>query len=207
MDKSATILEAQWIEKEIPRIKQELETQKAKEQDLLTSPLQTVSSAYQETYRAEMRTATPFYRRARRVVPTRFGYKERTVEEGWIAILYRILMALIAALAVYVAYNNHRLGETQRGIVWASVLLVIGIALSFAPMVGAIFWERRARHNARAAAERARASESFRQERQQRQSALHAAQARIAELEDRLLQAELRYDELCEALIRGDGSA
>ncbi|MBN1641021.1 MAG: hypothetical protein JXA09_07285 [Anaerolineae bacterium] len=207
MDKSATILEAQWIEKEIPRIRQELTKLKAEEQALLTTPLETVSQAYQDVYRAEMRLAVPFYRRARKMVATRYGYKERTVETGWISVLYRVLMALLALLAIYVAYHNHQLGETQRGIIWASILLVIGIVLSFAPMVAAYLWERRARHNARLAAEDARASETFLQEKQTRQAALRKCQTRIAELEGRLHDAELRYDELCEALIRGDGAA
>jgi uncharacterized protein YlxW (UPF0749 family) len=113
-------------------------------------------------------------------------------------------MALIALLAVYIAFHNHRLGETQRGVIWASVLLVLGIVLSFAPMVGAYFWERRARENARSAAERARGSESFKQEKESRQNALRKCQARIAELEERLHHAQLRHDELCDALIRGD---
>ena len=206
MDKSATILEAQWIEKEIPRIKQELAALESTEQELLTTPLQTVSKAYQDVYRAEMRLAAPFYRRGRKMVATRFGYKERTAETGWIPILYRVLMALIALAAVYVAYHNHRIEEAQRGVIWAAVLLVIGLVLSFAPMVGAYFWERRVRQNARNAAARARTSETFQQEKQTRQSALYRCRTRIAELEERLHHAELRYDELCEALIRGDGT-
>ena len=206
MDKSATILEAQWIEKEIPRIKQELAARKAEEQELLTAPLETVSKAYQDVYRAEMHLATPFYRRGRKMVATRFGYRERTTETGWIPILYRVLMALIALSDIYVAYHNYRLEDTMRGVIWAAVLLVIGLALSFAPMVGAFFWERRARQNARSAAARARTSDTFQREKRTRQSALHRCRTRIAELEERLHHAEMRYDELCEALIRGDGA-
>ena len=42
---------------------------------------------------------------------------------------------------------------------------------------------------------------------QNRLPALRKCQARVAELEERLHHAQLRYDELCEALIRGDGAA
>jgi hypothetical protein len=204
MDKSATILEAQWMEKEIPRIKEELSALKTLEQELLTTPLETVSSAYQETYRAKQERAHPFYNRRRSVKPTRYGYRERMVEAGWIAIGFKVLMVIITALAVYVAYHNHQTGHSQQGIVWGSVLLVVGIALSFAPMVGSFFWERRARQSAERAASEARHSEAFLAEKQERQARLQQCQGRIAELDERLRSARLRYDELRRILTKGN---
>ena len=67
MDKSATILEAQWMEKEIPRIKEELAALKKLEQELLTTPLETVSRAYSDAYRTAQARGHLFYRRRRRV--------------------------------------------------------------------------------------------------------------------------------------------
>jgi hypothetical protein len=204
MDKSATILEAEWMEKEIPRIRKELDALQKQEQTLLTAPLETVSNAYQAAYRGAMERIAPFYRRRRRVVPTRYGYRERTAEAGGLAIFYKILMTILAALAVYIAYNSHQAGHTQRGIVGASLVLVAGIALSFAPMLGAYLWERRARQGAERAAEEARSSESFQGEKQERQAQLRGCQSRIAELEERLRFAQLRYDELRDRLTRGN---
>ena len=204
MDKNTTILEAQWMEKEIPRIQHELEALRKLEQDLLTTPLDTVSTAYTETYRAQQRRAHPYYHRQRRVVPTKNGYRERIAEVGWIAIGYRVLMAIIALLAIYVAYHNHQLGHTQRGIIWSSVLLVLGIALAFAPMIASIYWERRARHNAELAAQAAQRSEVFMAEKQERQAQLVQCRARISKLDERLKTARLRLDELREELVRGN---
>lgn len=204
MDKSAIILEAQWMEKEIPRIREELAALKKQEQVLLTAPLETVSNAYQTTYREAMEGMAPFYRRRRRVVPTRYGYKERTAEAGWLSITYKVLMTILAALAVYVAYGSHQAGHTQRGIIWASVLLAIGIVLSFAPMLGAYLWEREARQRAERAATQTRGSEAFQREKQERRASLRKCQSRIAELEERLRIARLRYDELRDALTRGN---
>jgi hypothetical protein len=204
MDKSATILEAQWLENEIPRIKEELAALKALEQELLTTPLDTVSTAYTNTYRAEQRRAYPFYHRRRRVVPTKRGYRERMVESGWIPIAFRVLMVLIAGWAVYIAYHNHQMEQTQRGIVWASVLLIIGIALSFAPMVGSYFWERRARANAETVAQAARQSKAFLEEKQDRRAQVVQCQERVAELEERLQYARIRYDELRQELTGGN---
>ena len=204
MDKNSTILEAQWMEKEIPRIKEELAALKELEQELLNTPLETVSSAYTNAYRAEQQRAYPFYHRRRRVVPTKQGYKERMVEMGWIAIAFRVLMVIIAVYAVYVAYHNQQMERTQRGIIWASVLLIVGIALSFAPMIGAYFWERRARENAEAIARAARQSAAFLAEKQDRQTKLTQCQERVVELEDRLRFARLRYDELRQALTSGN---
>jgi hypothetical protein len=204
MDKSTTILEAQWMEKEIPRIRQELAALKEQEQTLLTTPLETVSNAYQAAYRGAMASIAPFYQRGRRVVPTRYGYRERMAETGGLAILYKIVMTVLAALAVYVVYNAHQAGHTQRGIIWASVVLVAGIVLSFGPMLGAYLWERRARQSAESAAEQARSSESFQGEKQERQVKLRGCQSRIAELEERLRFAQMRYDELRDLLTRGN---
>jgi uncharacterized protein HemX len=204
MDKRATILEAEWMEKEIPRIKEELNALKALEQELLTTPLETVSSAYENTYRDAQKTAYAYYRRRRRVVPTRYGLRERMVEEGWLAIGFRILMILLAVLAVYVAYHNHQQEQTQRGIVWASILLILGIVLSFAPMVGAYFWQRQAKQNAKKAADLARQSDAFLEEKHERQLKLAQCQERMTELEERLNLARLRYDYLRQVLTSGD---
>jgi hypothetical protein len=204
MDKSATILEAEWMEKEIPRIREELAALKKQEQTLLTAPLETVSNAYQAAYRGAMQGIAPFYRRRRRVVPTRYGYRERMAEAGGLAIVYKVLMTALAVLAVYVAYTGHQAGHTQRGIILASVVLVAGIVLSFAPMLGAYLWEREARQRAERAAEQARGSEPFQGEKRERQAKLHGCQFRIAELEERLRFAQMRYDELRDALTRGN---
>jgi hypothetical protein len=204
MDKSTTILEAEWMEKEIPRIRDELATLKKREQMLLTAPLESVSNAYQAAYRQAMDSIAPFYRRRRRVVPTRYGYRERMAEAGWLSIAYKILMTLLAALAVYVAYTSHQAGHTQRGIIWASVLLAAGIVLSFAPMLGAYLWEREARHRAERAVAEARESQEFLQEKAERRTALRECQLRVAELEDRLRVAQRRYDELRAALTHGN---
>jgi len=58
-----------------------------------------VSNAYQAAYRESMASIAPFYRRRRRVVPTRYGYKERMAEAGWLSIAYKIVMTALAALA------------------------------------------------------------------------------------------------------------
>lgn len=204
MDKSATILEAEWMEKEIPRLRDELAALKKQEQALLTAPLESVSNAYQAAYRDAMASIGPFYRRRRRVVPTRYGYKERMAEAGWLSIAYKVLMTVLAALAVYVAYTSYQAGHTQRGIIWASVLLAIGIVLSFAPMLGAYLWERQAQRQAEHAAAQARESQAFQREKEERRASLHECRFRIAELEERLRVAQLRYDELRAALTRGN---
>jgi len=204
MDKNTTILEAQWMEREIPRIKEELAALKKLEQELLTTPLETVSSAYSSAYRAEQKRVNLFYRRRRRVVPTKYGYRERMVEVGLLPIAFRVLMVLFVALAVYVVYNSRQAEDTQRGIIWASVLMVVGIALAFAPMVTAFLWERRARRNAELVAQAARQSEAFLQEKQDRQEKLTQCRERVAELEERLRFARLRYDELRQALTSGN---
>lgn len=204
MDKSTTILEAEWMEKEIPRIREELAALKNREQTLLTDPLESVSNAYQAAYRESMASIAPFYRRRRRVVPTRYGYKERMAEAGWLSIAYKVLMTLLAALAVYVAYTSHQAGHTQRGIIWASVLLAAGTVLSFVPMLGAYLWEREARHRAERAVAQARDSQAFQREKQERRTALRECQLRVSELEERLRIAQLRYDQLRAALTHGN---
>jgi hypothetical protein len=81
---------------------------------------------------------------------------------------------------------------------------VIGIALSFAPMVGSFYWDRRARQRAERAAEVARHSEAFLQEKSERQVKLQQCRQRIKEFEDRLRAARKRYDELREILTKGN---
>jgi hypothetical protein len=204
MDKSTTILEAQWMEKEIPRIQKELDALRKLEQDLLTTPLDTVSTVYTETYRAQQRRAYPYYHRRRRVVPTKSGYRERVAEVGWIAIGFRVLILVIVLFAIYIAYHNHQLGNTQKGIIWGSVLLVLGIALSFAPIIGSIFWERRARQTAELAAQAAKRSQAFLSEKRDRQEQLAKCRARMSELDERLQTARVRLDELRAELVRGN---
>lgn len=196
IDKSTIIIEAQWMEQEIPRIEQELQQLRKMERDLLTSPMETVRLSYTSTYRAERRRAHPFYHRRRSVTPTRYGYRERMLDVGWLAVLARVLIVAAAALAVYVAYHNHQAGHTQRGIVWGSIVLVAALALAFAPALGDYLWERRARQKAESAAEQARQSPAFLQEKQERQAKLRQCRARTAEIEERLRFAHQRLDEL-----------
>jgi type VI protein secretion system component VasK len=123
---------------------------------------------------------------------------------GWIATAFRVLLLVIVLLAVYVAYHNHRLGHTQRGIIWSSVLLVLSIALAFVPMVGSVLWERRARQNAELAARAAQHSEAFLSEKRDRKARLAQCRARISELDERLKTARVRLDELRAELVRGN---
>jgi hypothetical protein len=195
-DKSATILEAQWMEQEIPRIEQELAQLKDKERELLTAPLATVTHAYTGAYRSERGRAHHFYRRRRSVTPTRYGYRERQLEVGWFVLLSRILIVAAAALAIYVAYHNHQIGETQRGIIWASVLLVIALGLAFAPALVDQLWERHARRTAQKAAAQARESDTFRQEKDERHTELRQVRTLLQESEERLKFARVRLGEL-----------
>jgi hypothetical protein len=196
MDKSATILEAQWIENEIPRLEKELNALQQMEQDLLTTPLETVSQAYTDTYRAHRQRTFRLYHRRRSVTPTRNGYRERMRDVGWLAIASRVLIVGIVALAVYVAYHNHQIGHINRGVFWGSVLLVVGIALAFAPMLGDQLLERLARIKAEHAAEDARRSDAFLQEKQERQDKLQRCRTRKMDLQERLKFARIRFDEL-----------
>jgi hypothetical protein len=195
-DKSATILEARWMEQEIPRIEAELGELRAAEQELLTAPLETVRRAYTDAYRGERKRAHSFYHHRRSVTPASQGYRERKHEVGWFTILARVLIVLFAVLAVYVAYHNHQLGQTQKGIIWGSVFLVAAIGLAFAPALADHFWERRARQVAEAAAQESRQSPAFLQEKQDRQKRLQHCRTRIADLEERLAFARMRLDEL-----------
>jgi hypothetical protein len=195
-DKSATILEAQWMEQEIPRIEQELNELRTVEQELLTTPLDTVHRAYTTAYRDERRRAHPFYHRRRTVTTTAQGYRERMRDEGWFSLLARILIVAVVALAVYVVFHNHRLGQTQRGVIWGSALLVLSVGLAFAPPLADYMWERRARRVAEEVAQEARRSPAFLQERQERQERLEQCRKRIADLESRKQFADVRLDEL-----------
>jgi hypothetical protein len=203
-DKSATILEAQWMEQEIPRIEQELNELRTVEQELLTTPLDTVHRAYTTAYRDERRRAHPFYRRRRTVAATAQGYRERMRDEGWFTLLARILIAAVVVLAVYVVFKNHRLGLTQRGVIWGSVLLVLGVGLAFAPPLADYMWERHARQVAEGIAQEARRSPAFLQERQERQARLEQCRKRMADLEARKKFAHVRLDELRKELTSND---
>jgi len=195
-DKSATILEAQWMEREIPRIEKELRDLQAAEKELLTAPLETVRQAYTDTYRAGRKRAYLFYHRRRSVRATGGGYRARTREAGWFVILARILIAVAVVAAGYVAYHNHQAGDTQKGVTWGSVLLMVGLALAFAPVLGDLIWDRQSRRAAELAAQEARQSAEFLQERQDRQLELSQCRARMADLEERKQFARLRLDEL-----------
>jgi hypothetical protein len=195
-DKSATILEAQWMEREIPRIDQELRDLQAAEQELLTTPLETVRQAYTDAYRAARARAHPFYHRRRSVRATGSGYRARNREVGWFVILARILIAVVVVAAGYVAYQSHQAGNTQKGVIWGSVLLMLGLVLAFVPALADLVWERQARRVAEEAAQAARRSDQFLRERQERQAQLGQCRARMADLQERKKFAHLRLDEL-----------
>ncbi len=195
-DKSTIILEAEWMENEIPRMEKELANLKQAEQDLLTAPLETVSRAYTETYRAERRRAHPFYHRRRSVTPTRYGYAERMIDVGWFALLVRLLILAAVGLAVYLAYHSHRIGNLPRGVIWGSVVLILAIGLAFVPAFGDQLWEQRARRKAESAAQEARQSEAFLREKQDRQGRLGQCRTRAIEVEERLKFAHVRLEEL-----------
>jgi hypothetical protein len=199
-DKSAIILEAQWMENEIPRMEAELAKLKETEHGLLTAPLETVSRAYTDTYRAERRRAHPFYHRRRSVVPTSQGYAERMADVGWFSLLARLLILATAAVAVYLVYQAHRLGDLPRGVAWGSVALILAIGLAFVPSFADQMWEQRARRKAGSAAREARQSEAFLREQQDRQSQLTHCRTRAAEVEERLKFAHVRLDELRKGL-------
>lgn len=207
MDKNTTILEAQWMEKEIPRITDELEALKKQEQELLTTPLDTVSQAYTNTYRQEMERLYPFYHRRRTVVPTRYGYRQRMVDAGWVSIALQVLIALLTILAIYVAYQNRQPEQLRQGLTTASILLMLNLLLSFAPMVGAFLWEREARRRAEQAVQVARGSAAFMEEKLARQQRLDQCRKRRAELEERLHFARVRYDQLRQDLTSGNHQA
>lgn len=204
MDKSTTILEAQWMEKEIPRIKDELEALKKLEQELLTTPLDTVSQAYTNTYRQENERIYPFYHRRRRMVPTRYGLRQRMVELGWLSIGCQVLLSLLILASIYVAYRNGQEGQIRQGIIRASILLILSVILSLVPLLTGFFWERQARQKAEQAAQAARGSVAFVEEKQARQMRLDQCRERRAELEERLSFARTRYDQLRQELTSDD---
>jgi hypothetical protein len=203
-DRSITILEVQWMEGEIPKIEQELSELKKMEQELLTTPLETVHQAYTTTYRSERQRARPFYRRRRTVAATSHGYRQRMRDEGWLTILARVLIAAIVIRAMYVVFQNYRAGTIQKGMLWGSALLVLSIGVAFAPALADFLWERHARRVAENAAQEARRSPAFVQERQERQSQLERCRQRIAELESRHKFAYARLDALRKELTSGN---
>jgi hypothetical protein len=200
-DKSAIILEAQWIEKEIPKMQQELAALRSTEQELLTTPLETVSRAYTDTYRAQRQKAYIFYHRRRSVTPTRYGYRERMLDVGWFTILIRVVILALIVWAGYTVYRQAQLDQLQTGVIWGSAILVVAIGFAFVPALADFLWERRARKVAEAAASQARQSDAFLQEKQERQARLQQCRARRTELEQRLAVAGKRLDALRKELI------
>lgn len=203
-DRSTIILEAQWMEKEIPRIEDELSALKKMEQELLTSPLETVNQAYTAAYRAERQRSHPFYHRRRSVIPVRHGYKERMLDVGWFALLARLLILAAVIWAGYIVYHNHQQGDLTRGIIWGAVVLVVAIGLAFVPAFGDELWERHACKKAQEAVELVRQSEAFLREKQERQTKLKRCRSRVAELEERLKFAQIRYEDLRRDLTRSN---
>ncbi|MBN1581391.1 MAG: hypothetical protein JXA89_11880 [Anaerolineae bacterium] len=201
-DKSAIILEAQWMEQEIPRIEQELGALQKLEQDLLNTPMETINQVYTSTYNNERQKARPFYHRRRSITPTRYGYKERMLDVGWFTMFARILILAAIVWAGYIAYNLDRQGDTTKGIIWGLIVLVVAIGLAFVPAFGDEIWERVARKKAETAAREAQQSEAFEQEKQQRQNKLQQCRTRIAELQERLTYSRHRYEELRRELTR-----
>jgi hypothetical protein len=111
-------------------------------------------------------------------------------------VLARILIVLAVFAAGTVAYRNHQDGNTQEGVIWGSVLLMFALALAFAPAVADMLWDRQSRMAAEQAAQQARQSDAFLQEKQERQVQLGQYRARIADLEERKRFARQRLDEL-----------
>ena len=196
MDKSATILEAQWMEREIPRIEEELGDLQAVEKELLTAPLETVREAYTAAYRAERQRAHHFYHRRRSVRSARQGTRTRDREVGWFPLLANILILAAVVGAVYVAWNGRQQDDLQSGLIWASVLLLVALGLAFAPALADLLWERAARQKAEAAADEARLSSEFLQEKEELQAELQQCRTRIVDLKERLEFARIRLDEL-----------
>jgi nitrate reductase assembly molybdenum cofactor insertion protein NarJ len=201
-DKSAIILEAQWMEQEIPRIQQELDALQKLEQELLTTPIEMVNEAYTATYQAERRRAHPFYHRHRSVTPTQYGYKERMLDVGWFTVLARLIILAAIIWAGYIVYDFDRQGDRVTGIIWGLVVLVVAIGIAFVPAFGDEIWERVARKKAEAAVRETKASAAFQQEKQKRQNKLQQCRTRITELQERLSFSRLRYEELRRALTR-----
>ena len=78
------------------------------------------------------------------------------------------------------------------------------LAVGLSARLRQIKLRRRARQNAELVAQAARQSEAFLEEKQDRQEKLIQCQERVAELEERLRFARLRYDELRQALTSGN---
>lgn len=126
------------------------------------------------------------------------------LDVGWFTILARVLIAALVALAVYITYRGYRTGRTESGVTWGSVVLFVAIGLSVAPALGDHLWERRARKKAEIAAQEARQSDAFLQERQERQQKLSRVRARVADSKERLRFAQLRLEELRRELTSTD---
>ncbi|MBN1936564.1 MAG: hypothetical protein JW934_18015 [Anaerolineae bacterium] len=203
-DKSTIILEAQWMENEIPRIENELDALKKLEQELLTAPIESINQVYTETYNKVRKRAYPFYHRRRTVTPTRYGYKERMLDVGWFTILAQLIILAGVVWAGYIVYTNYQWSDMNKGVIWGAVVLVVAIGFAFVPAFGDELWERRARHKAESAAQEARQSKAFQVEKETRQRKLHQCRARMSELEERLKFSHLRYDELRRQLTIGN---
>ena len=139
-DKSAIILEAQWMEQEIPRIEQELGALQKLEQELLTTPMETINQVYTSTYNSERQKARPFYHRRRSITPTRYGYKERMLDVGWFTVFARVLILAAIVWAGYIVYDLDRQDDMTKGIIWGLVVLVVAIGLAF--LLG-LFFQRK----------------------------------------------------------------
>ncbi len=125
-------------------------------------------------------------------------------DEGWFTLLARILIAALVVLAVYVAFHSYRMDNTQRGVIWGSVLLVLAIGLAFVPPLADSLWERHARQVAEQVAQEARQSPMFLEERQARQAQLDRCRQRITDLELRFKFAHARLDGLRKELTSGN---
>ncbi len=204
MEKSTIILEAQWMEKEIPRIEEEMAALKKLEHELLNSPLEMVQQAYNSTYQAERKKAHPFYHHRRSVRPTRYGYKERMLDVGWFTLLARLFILAALAGAVYVVYTGYLRENLTSSLLWGLVIVVVAIGLAFLPAFGDEMWERYARSKAEQAAKAVQQTDAFAQETQSRQRKLLQCRKRMAELEERLKFSVVRYEELRRQLTRAD---
>jgi hypothetical protein len=118
------------------------------------------------------------------------------LDVGWMTIIARLLVTATIVLAAYKAYDYHRMEQTQQGIIWGSALLIAGIGIALAPATIDQILEWIARRRAQHAADVARQSEAFAQEKQERQTKLKQCQARAADLQERLAFARVRFDEL-----------
>jgi hypothetical protein len=97
-------------------------------------------------------------------------------------------------------------GDTQAGVIWGSVLLILALILAFAPALADLIWDRQSRRTAERAAQEARQSVAFLKEKQERQIQLGQCRARIADLVERKKFAHLRLDELRKELTSSNHS-